>query len=412
MKNGVWRVKLNKVIMAAALLSLLGMPNCFSQVPANNRMALSQLDNSAGFPDLEPGGAIIPPPTTIKSIQTSGSGFGSGFTMPCWWKDCYSLPKTIESLTKLSQTGARWVVLTPTWFMNAASDSYMQATDGTPTDDSLRVAIRKAKSLGLLVSLKPHVDVKNDIRFNLNPADQKAWFKSYRVMVLQYARLAAAEKVDIFVVGTELFHVDGPTNYDDWKSLIAAVRAVYSGSLTYAADWYNFPRVTFWDQLDYIGIDCYFPQVSSYYIVMQAGWQSYKLLVAPVAALYGKQVIFTELGISSQEGANRQPWEWKEIGPVDLKVQSDYFESLLSVFGDTSWFAGFWQWGWEINPDGGGANDKGMTVQGKPALDVLIRHFTAAANKLASCEEASVYSPVLPKYQHSLFQKHKQLRPI
>jgi hypothetical protein len=44
-----------------------------------------------------------------------------------------------------------------------------------------------------------------------------------------------------------------------FPDLIKKVRAVYSGKLTYAENWDCIDKVLFWDQLDYIGVDAYFP---------------------------------------------------------------------------------------------------------------------------------------------------------
>ena len=44
-----------------------------------------------------------------------------------------------------------------------------------------------------------------------------------------------------------------------WWELIANIRQSYSGQLTYAANFDNYQEVYFWDQLDLIGINAYFP---------------------------------------------------------------------------------------------------------------------------------------------------------
>ena len=44
-----------------------------------------------------------------------------------------------------------------------------------------------------------------------------------------------------------------------WRQIIAAIRQVYHGKLTYGGNWDSFNEVTFWDALDYIGVLAYFP---------------------------------------------------------------------------------------------------------------------------------------------------------
>lgn len=302
----------------------------------------------------------------------------NGFNMACWWKDCYGQASTQASLRKLAETGAGWVAVIPTWHMRTDTDSTIFADDRTPDDAGLRAAIRTAKGLGLSVAIKPHVDADGGrVRALIHPTDVKEWFKSYRAMMTHYARLAAEEHANMLVVGTELFRLTGLTHRREWEAVIAEARAVYPGPMTYAANWYDFEHVSFWDKLDFIGIDGYFPVAGESKTAMKIGWHIYKPLIAAEAAAAGKPVIFTEFGISCQKGANKKPWEWKDFGPLDLEVQKNYFQSFLEVFGSERWFAGLWQWGWEINPDAGGPSDKSMTVQGKPALDVLKAYFGA-----------------------------------
>ena len=58
--------------------------------------------------------------------------------------------------------------------------------------------------------------------------------------------------MDLFAVGTELkaFAKKRP---EFWKQLIQKVRTVYSGPLTYAANWDEYHEISFWQDLDYIG---------------------------------------------------------------------------------------------------------------------------------------------------------------
>ena len=53
---------------------------------------------------------------------------------------------------------------------------------------------------------------------------------------------------------------DDPADKTYWESLIADVRAAApSLKLTYSANWSNASQVTFWNKLDYVGLDGYVP---------------------------------------------------------------------------------------------------------------------------------------------------------
>jgi hypothetical protein len=300
-----------------------------------------------------------------------------GFNMPCWGGDCYAQAPARESLPKIAATGARWVVLTPTCYMRTVESSEVECGALTPTDESLRALAREAKVRGLSVALKPHVDCPGvSIRGLYRPSDRARWFASYRAMMRRYARLASEERLDLLVVGTELASLATIADQPEWTALIAETRAVFPGPLTFAADWYAVNLVTFWRQLDYIGVDGYFPQPASR-AGMSVGWLGVKAWLAGLAGLNGKPVLFTEFGLTSQEGASHKPMNFRPFGPIDLRIQAEYFDTFLTAFEREPWFAGLWQWDWDMTPGAGGPQDYSMSVQGKPALGVLERHIRA-----------------------------------
>ena len=112
--------------------------------------------------------------------------------------------------------------------------------------------------------LKPHVDLANDsphYRGEIGPgftaADWAAWFASYRPFILHYAAMAARTGCELYCVGCEL----GTTAVHavQWREIVAAVREVYAGPLTYAdnqVEW-DPEAVTWWDAVDFIGQDVY-----------------------------------------------------------------------------------------------------------------------------------------------------------
>ena len=301
-----------------------------------------------------------------------------GFTFPSWWKDSYDQPGAKTSLQDLAKTGAKWVALIPVEYMKRKDSTTFDVTDQTASDDSLRRTIRDAKALGLSVVLKPHINCADGApTATIRPRDEREWFASYREFLLHYAAIARDERVELFVVGTELFSMAAdPAHAREWEGLIRDVRAVYPGELTYAANWYDFMLIPFWRSLDYVGVDGYFPAAGGRRPkVLAASLRTYLPVLRAVVRASGKPLLFTEVGISSQKGANLKPWSYRDFGPVDAAVQKAYFQAFLAAFSRERSFAGFLQWCWDLNPDAGGPADKSMTVQGKPALDVLEKYF-------------------------------------
>ena len=312
-------------------------------------------------------------------VLTSAGAAGAkpsiyGFSLPSWSKDSYAGADARKSLADMAGTGAKWVSIVPTWYMKDSGSSAFVATEQTATDESVRQIIRSARSLGMQVVLKPHVNSLDDA---IRPKDRRAWFRSYGELILRYARMAEEENVALLVIGTELNSMTGPQDVGEWESLIRGVRAVYHGKLTFATHFFDFFGIQFWNQLDFVGIDAYFPMPGG--TNRGALTLSWRLLYLPVLRLaaraYGKPILFTEFGIASQKGANARPWDYHDFGPVDMETQKVYFEAFLDVFKDEPYFAGFLQWCWSVNPNEGGPNDRSMTVQGKSAAEVLKAYF-------------------------------------
>jgi hypothetical protein len=64
--------------------------------------------------------------------------------------------------------------------------------------------------------------------------------------------------MELFCFGTEL-GIQSQKRLQYWAQLIVKKKNI-KGKLTYAANWDDFDK-PFWNELDYIGIDAYFPFV-------------------------------------------------------------------------------------------------------------------------------------------------------
>ncbi len=89
-------------------------------------------------------------------------------------------------------------------------------------------------------------------------ADWPSFEAAYTDFVLDYAQIADSLGVELFCIGTEMKRtaLEKP---EFWKRLVQKVKKVYDGPLVYAANWDSYDKITFWDDLDYIGVDAYFP---------------------------------------------------------------------------------------------------------------------------------------------------------
>ena len=307
----------------------------------------------------------------------------NGFHLLAWTPEGYAQAQAGQSLRDIAATGANWVVITPFKFMADKNASVISWKNDAAGDDALRGIIRQAKALGLKIALKPHVDSRDGtFRGFIDPMDTTAWFVSYSSMIFHYAALAEQSGADAYVVGTELMSMTKPLFAGYWQQIIRQTRRIYHGHLTYAAFMLEFGGISFWPELDSIGVDAYFPMgkpgSSATAGQMTKIWRTvYIPALRVLARINGKPILFSEIGISSQEGAHVMPWVYRRIGKINLEVQADYFAAFFDAFdGQDSWFLGFWQWGWTVDPNDGGPNDHTHAIEGKPALEVLKREFT------------------------------------
>lgn len=105
-----------------------------------------------------------------------------------------------------------------------------------------------------------------------------------------------------------------------WGELIEEARKVYNGKLTYAANFDNYAEVAFWNQLDFIGINAYFPlrdpdiahqSETSLRTALAEGW---KKVFVEIDAFRGanklaeKPILFTEIGYIRRTSTTLEPW--------------------------------------------------------------------------------------------------------
>jgi len=198
---------------------------------------------------------------------------------------------------------------------------------------------------------------------------------SYEQFILTYASAAESSKASLFCIGTELekFVLARPTF---WKQLIIKIRKIYSGKLTYAANWDEFKRVPFWGDLDFIGIDAYFPLTDKQtptVLDFEEGWRVHKNQIAQLQKQFRKPVLFTEYGYRSVDFTGKRPWESKQIsGKVNIEAQQNGLQAIHNQFWKEPWFAGGFLWKWYHEHErSGGTNNNRYTPQNKPTEKLL-----------------------------------------
>ena len=320
-----------------------------------------------------------------------------GVNYTAWAAEEYATSASDASLLTLKTIGVNWIAILVTEYMDTKNSTEIYADKAlTPSESSLIYVVPMAHSQGLNVMLKLHVDPKDGTwRGEIFPADIEAWFENYQGRVLHYAKLAENLGVELFCLGTELRSLSGKAFRDHWEKLVSAVRGIFTGSLVYAANWDEFQNVCFWDLLDYVGIDAYFPLSSAQTPSVEElllAWVPWISLIETWQRKVGKPVIFTEVGYRSIDYAAREPWNWAIEGSYNPAGQANSYHAVFQAFLGKPWFAGLFFWNWQTNPASGGPGDLGYTPQNKPAQEILRKFFGREENHPSeNLEKAASY---------------------
>jgi hypothetical protein len=274
---------------------------------------------------------------------------------------------------------------------------------------------------------------------------ERAWFDAYTTLAVHVAGIARDNHVPYLIIGDRLASVTFDTPHTtkagdpqgidtgvggepfistctgrrdcEWRHVINAIRSLsynnyakhaaqsggqYTGKLIYAASWTSpgsdseFASITWWDAVDYIGVDAYFPLSSGDADMSLAdlanAWHGqgdnagltgdiYKDLGA-VSDKYKRPVLFTGAGYESLPASNATPGNTPDNDPDTTEQQND-MAALLMTFNEAPWWLGcFWSAEEPLTPHSAQANwDKstawaGDTLQSsKPAGQWLAHYY-------------------------------------
>lgn len=285
---------------------------------------------------------------------------------------------------EIAELGANTVLFSIDGYQEHAGSTEVETEPAkTPPDEVWAELFGAARRERLRIILMPKVLLAKprgrEWRGVIDPGPRwEEWFGSYRRFILHYAHLAAASHVDVFVVGSELLSAEKHTQR--WRDLIAAVRDVYPGLLTYSANWDHYESIHFWDDLDLVAMTSYHqtsaspqPQLSE----LVASWRSQQLKVLTWLDAVGKPLLFTEVGWCSQEGCSIEPWNYyrqPEATLTGLAEQKLNYQAFVEVWEECPSVQGMIWWEWSAQA--GGPEDPGYTPKGKPA-EAVLRDFFA-----------------------------------
>lgn len=289
-------------------------------------------------------------------------------------------------MVELNELGATWIAALPYAFYSKDKPIIRTFSKGGWWGERLEgicETVRLAKEKGIKVMLKPqlwtHDHWIGDLDFETEE-DWKSFEKQYAGFILGWANVADSLDVELFCVGTEIRHF-AAKRVDFWVGLIDSIRLIYKGKLTYAPNWDDYDKVPFWDKLDYIGVDAYFPLLADKtptVCKLKTAWKPMVQKLKDFSKKWNKPILFTEYGYLSHDYCADKTWELEKNlthEGVNEQAQANAIQALLETFGAEDWWAGGFLWKWypdhQHRPSKEGQRNGDYTPQGKKAQEVL-----------------------------------------
>jgi hypothetical protein len=298
----------------------------------------------------------------------------------------YGTPACSRTMAELRRMGATWVSLTPYGRVWNLAPSGIDWTFEAPFADNRKAvlaAMRQAHAEGLRVLLVPHLWVESgQWRGEIDPGSEAgwiAWARAYRSFVLAWAEVAREGSADMLSVGVELGSWLTSARARSFFPIIADVRKVYGGPLTYSANWDDVDHTLILRAIDVIGINAFYPlaeQNGAGFSELREGGGRVAERVRRLSELWRKPVIFTELGYTTRTDPAVRPWEWPEkltSVTVDQTAQAEAYRGLLAPLLDEPSFLGFFVWRVYADPDDVSQEAEwGFSPRGK-AAELVVR---------------------------------------
>lgn len=303
------------------------------------------------------------------------------------------------SFEPLAKNNMNWITMVP-WGYQADFDSPEvghhrgDSAERQRRDSSWVSRIKMAQAAGFKVFLKPHIWIhdpsegkwRSDI-YPTNEENWELWKTSYIDFILRYAKIAEQTNSEMFCIGTELTRLSIEKSLF-WETLIPKIKEVYSGKITYAANWYQeYENITFWDKMDYIGIQAYFPLSENENPTVKEiskGWDKHISKIGSLQKKFDKAVLFTEIGYKSTTDSATKPWEWMDYSDennqkLSHQTQSNCYKAFFDTIWKLDWFAGVHIWQWRASNRRRGHYDSqtnlDFTPKGKPAEKIIAKGF-------------------------------------
>jgi hypothetical protein len=254
-------------------------------------------------------------------------------------------------MTELKNLGANSISIHP--YARIHEDGHIRFKRNRQPNH-ITTPIKWGKEMKIQLMIKPHLAYwgtkfrwRGDIDFE-HEREWQIFFGDYQEWIVTIASIAETSGAPLFCIGTELMN---SIQYEkEWRQIISKIREVYSGKLTYAANWDIYDQIPFWDDLDYVGIQAYFPLAEQEHPSedqINRGWDSVYQEIIPFAKNLNKQIIFTEIGYDISLNAAKKPWIPGSSGQMAGEhLQKLCLKIALEKVKEHDLMAGLYLWKW------------------------------------------------------------------
>jgi len=292
-----------------------------------------------------------------------------------------------QYIDEIASTGANTINLVPAAYQeNCSSTTLLVDARKAPSDERLLGLIEYAHGKGLRVVLMPVVLLENpragEWRGKISPekANWKDWWEDYHNYILHYAQLAEKGKAEVFIIGSELISTESQVHR--WRELIKLIRGMYTGRLSYSANWDHYWQVKWWDALDIVGMTTYYDLTEGDPPTLERlldSWKGHREKILDWRKNINRPLLFTEVGWPNQETCAQYPWDYYRADTrPDEQAQANCFEAFFRTWKDCKESAGYLIWEWRNHPSQKiGPEDTSYVPNGKKAMQVIREYFQA-----------------------------------
>lgn len=296
----------------------------------------------------------------------------------------YGSKKATQALKKQKELGSNAMAIVPYSFIrdkNLPAPFYIGSGAGSENDEGLVHSTFEAKKMGMFTLMKPQIwagdSWPGEIEM-LNDEDWKKFFDYYYRWIRHFAFLAEIHDMDALCLGVE-FTKATLMHGDEWRKMIRKIRGLYQGKLTYAANWgAEFENISFWDDLDFVGLNCYYPlskEDNPTDAELKANFEKVKVKIEKVYDTFQKPIVFTEIGFRS----TNMPWKSPHAEGDDSfneAHQQRCYEIIFEGIENEPWCQGILWWKFPSFLEYQGKENSAFTPNNKMAEKTVKRWFS------------------------------------